>query len=60
MPSAGMTIQPPPNDDMPPAVPETDPTPMPIDTPDESVQRAPGQEEPPMGAPREDPDPEAG
>ena len=54
-----MTIQqPPPNDDIPPAVPETDPTPMPIDTPDEPEQRAPGADQPPMGAPRDEPDPE--
>ena len=39
-----MTIQPPPNDQTPPAVPETDDTPTPIDTPDspEPEQRAPG------------------
>ncbi|HJP70201.1 MAG TPA: hypothetical protein VJ975_00605 [Candidatus Limnocylindria bacterium] len=52
-----MTIQPPPNDETPPPVPETDPPP-PIDTPDEPMpeQRAPGVNEPPMGAPRDEPD----
>jgi hypothetical protein len=30
---------------------------MPIDTPDEPVQRAPGADQPPMGAPRDEPDP---
>ena len=53
-----MTIQPPPNDDIPPAVPDTDPTPMPIDSPDEPEQRAPGADQPPMGGPRDEPDPE--
>ena len=52
-----MTIIPPPNDDTPPPVPETDPTPVPIDTPDEPEQRAPGANEPPMGLPRDEPDP---
>ena len=52
-----MTIQPPPNDEMPPTVPDTDPTPMPIDTPDEPVQEAPGADQPPLGAPRDEPDP---
>jgi hypothetical protein len=54
-----MTIQPPPNDDRPPPVPETDPTPVPIGTPDEPEQRAPGQEDAPMGTPRDEPDPDA-
>ena len=58
-----MTIQPPPPDDeMPPPMPDTDPTPAPptpIDTPQEpDQQRAPGANEPPMGAPRDEPDPE--
>jgi hypothetical protein len=53
-----MTIQQPPNDEMPPPVPETGPTPVPIDTPDEPEQRAPGADHPPMGAPRDEPDPE--
>lgn len=52
-----MTIQPPPDEDQdPPPVPETDPTPMPIDTPDEPEQRAPGVNEPPFGAPSEEPE----
>jgi hypothetical protein len=53
-----MTIQPPPDDEMPPRIPETDPTPMPIDTPDEPDQRAPGTDQPPVGAPRDEPDPD--
>jgi hypothetical protein len=59
--STTMTIQTPPNDETPPPVPETDPTPTPtpIDTPqDPEQQRAPGVNEPPMGAPRDEPDPE--
>ena len=55
-----MTITPPPDDETPPPVPETDPTPVPIGTPDEPEQRAPGQHEPPMGAPRDEPDVDAG
>ncbi len=53
-----MTIQQPPNDETPPPVPETDPTPRPIDTPDEEMpeQRAPGVNEPPMGTPTDEPD----
>jgi hypothetical protein len=52
-----MTIQqPPPDDETPPPVPESDPTPMPIGTPDEPEQRAPGAGEPPLGAPRDEPD----
>jgi hypothetical protein len=56
--ASAMTITPPPNDETPPPVPETDPPPMPIDTPDSSEpeQRAPGVNEPPMGAPRDEPD----
>jgi hypothetical protein len=55
-----MTIQPPPPDDeTPPPVPETDPAPTPIDTPaDPEQQRAPGADQPPLGAPRDEPDPE--
>ena len=50
-----MTIQQPPDDEMPP--------PTPIDTPNETPdlepeQRAPGQDQPPMGAPRDEPDPD--
>ena len=54
-----MTILPP-NDETPPPVPETDPTPVPIDTPnDPEQQRAPGADQPPLGAPRDEPDPGA-
>ena len=54
-----MTIQPPPNDDI--RCPQPDPiddTPddTPIDTPQEPEQRAPGEDQPPMGAPRDEPD----
>jgi hypothetical protein len=52
-----MTIQTPPNDDTPPPTPETDPTPTPIDTPADPEQRAPGADEPPLGAPRDEGDP---
>jgi hypothetical protein len=55
-----MTIQPPPDDETPPPVPESDPTPMPIGTPDEPEQRAPGAHEPPLGAPRDEPDSDVG
>lgn len=51
-----MTIQQPPNDEMPPTTPDTDP--MPIDDPAEPEQRAPGADQPPMGAPRDEPDPD--
>jgi hypothetical protein len=58
-----MTIQtPPPNDENPQPLPDTDPTPIPaptpIDTPQEPEQRAPGADQPPVGAPRDEPDPE--
>lgn len=52
-----MTIQQPPNDEIPPTGPE-EPDPSPIDTPQEPEQRAPGEEQLPMGAPRDEPDPE--
>jgi hypothetical protein len=58
-----MTIQQPPDDEMPPSTPidtpiET-PTDTPTDTPDpEPEQRAPGQDQPPMGAPRDEPAPD--
>jgi hypothetical protein len=52
-----MTILPPPNDEIPPTIPE-EPADTPIDTPQEPEQRAPGEEQPPMGAPRDEPDPE--
>ena len=38
-------------------MPEDDPTPTPIDTP-APEQRAPGEEQQPMGAPRDEPDPD--
>jgi len=56
-----MTIQTPPNDET-PTLPDTDPTPTPaptpIDTPQDPEQRAPGADLPPVGAPRDEPDPE--
>ena len=53
-----MTIQQPPNDEIPPTTPE-EPADTPIDTPSqEPEQRAPGEEQLPMGAPRDEPDPE--
>ena len=53
-----MTIQQPPNDEMPPGTPDIEePEPTPIDTPQEPEQRAPGEEQLPMGAPRDEPDP---
>lgn len=56
-----MTIQPP-NDETPPLTPIDTPDETPIDTPgdtpNEPEQRAPGQDQPPMGAPRDEPDPE--
>ena len=52
----GMTIQHPPNDELPPTTPSEEPDPMPIDTPQEPEQRAPGEEQQPMGAPRDEPD----
>jgi len=51
-----MTIQQPPNDETPPTIPIDDPE-TPIDTPPEPAQRAPGEDELPMGAPRDEPDP---
>jgi hypothetical protein len=53
-----MSIQHPPNDEMPPTTPSEEPDPMPIDTPQEPEQRAPGEEQLPMGAPRDEPDPD--
>jgi hypothetical protein len=54
-----MTIQTPP-DETPPPLPDTDPTPIPaptpIDTPADPEQRAPGADQPPLGAPRDEPD----
>jgi hypothetical protein len=54
----GMTIQPPPNDETPPTTPPQDPNETPIDIPTEPEQRAPGEDQPPMGAPRDEPDPD--
>ena len=53
-----MTIQQPPNDEMPRPVPEPEPEPAPIDTPTEPEQRAPGADQPPFGVPRDEGDPE--
>ncbi len=54
--SRRMTIQQPPNDEMPPTTPEDD-SPTPIDTPAEPAQHAPGADQLPVGAPRDEPDP---
>ena len=53
----GMTIQQPPNDEV-PSPPADEDDPRPIDTPDEPEQRAPGADQPPLGAPRDEPDPD--
>ena len=50
-----MTIQQPPNDEMPPTTPP-EPDETPIDTPQEPEQQAPGADAPPLGAPRDEPD----
>lgn len=50
-----MSIQQPPNDEIPPT-PSDDEEPRPIDSPDERGQQAPGTDQPPMGAPRDEPD----
>jgi hypothetical protein len=52
-----MTIQPP-NDETPPPTPIDTPDETPLDQPLEPEQRAPGQDQPPMGAPRDEPDPD--
>ena len=52
-----MTIQPP-NDETPPTTPIDTPDDVPTDPPAEPEQRAPGQDQPPMGAPRDEPDPD--
>jgi hypothetical protein len=52
-----MTIQPP-NDETPPPTPIDTPDETPVDRPPEPEQRAPGQDQPPMGAPRDEPDPD--
>jgi hypothetical protein len=54
-----MTIQQPPNDELPPTTPgDGQPDEVPIDSPQEPEQRAPGADEPPLGAPRDEPDPD--
>lgn len=53
-----MTIQQPPSDEGPPADPVDEPNESPIDTPLEPEQRAPGPDQPPVGAPRDEPDPD--
>lgn len=53
-----MTIQQPPSDEGPPTVPVDEPNDNPIDTPPEPEQRAPGTDQPPVGAPRDEPDPD--
>jgi hypothetical protein len=54
-----MTIQQPPNDELPPTTPgDEQPDEVPIDSPQEPEQRAPGADEPPLGAPRDEPDPD--
>ena len=56
-----MSIQQPPHDDVPQMPPDDDDDPpRPIDTPDEPEQRAPGAAQSPVGAPRDEPDPELG
>ncbi len=40
---------------MPPPVPESDPTPVPIGGSDEPEQRAPGADDVPLDAPRDEP-----
>jgi len=52
--SGGMTIQPPPDDE----IPTTPPDDGRDDATAEPEQRAPGADQPPMGAPRDEPDPE--
>ena len=56
--SLAMTIQQPPNDELPPTTPGDEQPEVPIDTPQEPEQRAPGADEPPVGAPRDEPDPD--
>ena len=54
-----MTIQPP-NDETPPTTTIDTPEDAPDDPPAEPEQRAPGQDQSPMGVPRDEPDPELG
>jgi hypothetical protein len=51
-----MTIQPPPNDEIPPDTPIDTPDDEPREAPPEPEQRAPGAEQPPIGAPTDEPD----
>jgi hypothetical protein len=52
-----MTIQQPPNDEIPPETPiDTPDEPIDIPAPAEPEQRAPGAEQPPVGAPTDEPD----
>ena len=56
-----MTIQQPPDGETPPSNPGTpsdDPDHDPIDAPAEPEQRAPGADQTPVGAPRDEPDSE--
>ena len=55
-----MTIQHPPNDEIPSPTPQPETDETPIDTPREPEQRAPGEDQLPMGAPKDEPDPELG
>lgn len=52
-----MTIQQPPNDEIPDSTPQPETDDLPIDTPQEPELRAPGEEQLPLGAPRDEPDP---
>lgn len=51
-----MTIQPPPDEDIPPPTPIDTPDDVPTEEPEEPEQRAPGAEQPPIGAPTDEPD----
>ncbi|MDQ3689930.1 MAG: hypothetical protein M3406_07860 [Chloroflexota bacterium] len=53
---ADMSIQQPPNDEIPPTPPQDEDEPPPVETPDEPAQRAPGADQSPVGAPRDEPD----
>lgn len=52
-----MTIQQPPNDETPPTTPHDEDHEVPVDAPAEPEQRAPGADQSPVGAPRDEPDP---
>jgi hypothetical protein len=51
-----MSIQNPPDEEIPRTPPEETPDHPPIDTPQEPEQRAPGADQPPIGAPTDEPD----